>query len=442
MLLKLLKMNMSFKLSTRVGVAATLFGLLCGFSASQNLPKTLQLLNVDSTQSSISVDALFTGALPQTGIPALGFSGDWTQTVEASPTPSFISAKQAAKWLDPEEPVIAVTIGDESRAYPVQILIWHEIVNDTVGGTPIVITYCPLCNSAIAFDRRLPLDQVATESLAAFNLDAEIVHLDEQFQTEYSRQNPASAPVATGLEVTFGVSGMLYNSNVLMFDSHSSTLWAQLIGEAVMGSLNSTKLLRYPAQLVSFSAYREAFPSGLVLSRDTGFGRGYGSSLYIGYDSEDSSPFHFRGTIDDRLAAKERVIAIERDGSSIVYSFNTLRAERVVNSRVAAAPLVLFWEKGTRSALDQAVIRDGRDVGSVGVFSRNLDGRTLDFRWNGETFTDIQTSSSWSMLGQATSGPLTGAQLEPIIHYNTMWFAWIAFHPLSEVYNQVVSQLR
>ena len=182
------------------------------------------------------------------------------------------------------------------RAAPIRyrFLTWHEIVNDTLGGVPVAVTFCPLCNSALAFDRRVPLTEAALE---AFMPTPELVTTDpgEAFRRAYESQT-ADADLAAVLEVTFGVSGLLYNSNLLMFDSESRTLWPQLVGEGAVGTLTGTALLRYPAQIVSFAEFRRAFPGASVLSRETGFSRNYGANPYVGYDRADTPPFSlFRG---------------------------------------------------------------------------------------------------------------------------------------------------
>ena len=215
----------------------------------------------DHPEPLIDPDAMRSGGPPPDGIPPID-------------EPKFLRAEDV-DFLEDTEPVLALTVGDESRAYPVQILIWHEIVNDTIDGIPVTVTYCPLCNSAIAFDRRLG-DRI----------------------------------------LDFGTSGLLYNSALVMYDRQTETLWSHFTGEAAIGHLTGAVLDVLPMSTVSWEDWREANPEGLVLSRDTGFDRSYGTNPYPGYDDVTSSPFLFDGEVDGRFAAKERILGIERDGEA------------------------------------------------------------------------------------------------------------------------------
>ena len=412
-----------------------LAGLALGLTslASAQAESTMQAIGVDTTKAAIPLEEVSSGGPPPQGIPALGFSGDRAGAAGPSPAPEYVTQGVAAAWLGAEEPVIAVSLGGESRAYPLQLLTWHEIVNDTLGGVPVAVTFCPLCNSALAFDRRVPLSETALGALRA--LTPELVTTDpgEAFRRAYESQT-ADADLAAGLEVTFGVSGLLYNSNLLMFDSESRTLWSQLVGEGAVGALTGTALLRYPAQIVSFAEFRQAFPDASVLSRETGFSRNYGTNPYVGYDRADTPPFLFSGETDGRLPPKARVVTLERRGEAAAYPFDVLANVGVVNDEVGGEPLAFFWQPGTRSALDTGAIAEGEDVGAVGVFSRTLDGVTLTFVRDGAVFKDRETGSSWNLLGQAVAGELRGEQLTPIPHDNTLWFAWAAFRPGTRIY--------
>lgn len=406
------------------------FGL--GVVASAQ-PAALHGIGVDTSRAAIPLDEISSGGPPPQGIPALGFSGDHAGAAGISPVPQFVPQAEAA-WLADEEPVIALNLSGESRIYPLQILTWHEIVNDTLGGVPVAVTFCPLCNSALAFDRRVPLSNEASTTVQELNPEVNLVPLREGYLAAYARQQDETVAVAGGLEVTFGVSGLLHNSNLLMFDSHSSTLWSQLIGEAVVGSLTGTTLLRYPAPIISFEEARATFPEALVLSHDTGFSRAYGQNPYVGYDDVDSPAFLFSGVTDGRLPPKERVITFELGAEVAAYPFAELAAARVVNDEVGGQSVAIFWAEGTRSALDASSIAEGRDVGAANVFKRQLNGRTLTFAWDGDVFRDRETGSQWTLLGKAVAGELAGAQLTPVVHDNTLWFAWAAFKPETRIY--------
>jgi hypothetical protein len=322
----------------------------------------------------IDPDALLSGGPPPDGIPSID-------------EPKFLRAEDV-DFLEDTEPVLALTVGDESRAYPVQVLIWHEIVNDTIDGTPVTVTYCPLCNSAIAYDRRLD-DRV----------------------------------------LDFGTSGLLYNSALVMYDRQTETLWSHFTGEAAIGHLTGAVLDVLPMSTVSWEDWREANPDGLVLSRDTGFDRSYGRNPYPGYDDVTSSPFLFDGEVDGRLAAKERILGIERDGDAAAVQLDSLREDGVEELDLGSEKLVAWVLDGTASALDAGTVSGGRDVGATGVFSRIVDGEELRFSADGDGFVDDRTGSNWNVLGRATDGPLAGTQLEAVPHVDTFWFAWAAFRP-------------
>ena len=400
-----------------------------GGAVAQSGSGTLRDIGVDVDRATIPIDGILSGGPPPQGIPALGFSGDHAGAAGPSPAPQFVTQAEAAAWLGEEEPVIALSLGGESRAYPLQILTWHEIVNDTLGGVPVAVTFCPLCNSALAFDRRVPLSAESEAAVRAANPEATIQDVPEDETFVSALESADTDKPNAVLEVTFGVSGLLYNSNLLMFDTAASTLWSQLTGEGAVGALSGVQLARYPAQIVSFEEFRAAFPGASVLSRETGFSRDYGANPYVGYDRADEPPFLFSGETDGRLPPKTRVITLERAGDAVAFPFDALQEARVVNTDVGGAPVTVFWQEGTTSALDARAIAESADVGAAGVFDRRVDGKTLTFSWNGETFVDEETRSSWNLLGQATSGELFGTALSPIVHDNTLWFAWAAFRP-------------
>ena len=393
-------------------------------------------LETDTSRAVIPTSGLMSGGPPPQGIPALGFEGAFNGSVAASPAPQFVRVPEAASWLGALEPVIAVAVAGEVRAYPLQILMWHEIANDAVGGVPLAVTFCPLCNSAFAFDRRIPLTREQREVVGEKNPQAHFVPLDDDFLAAYREQEGAETAggLVTGLLVTFGTSGMLYNSNLVMVDSQTSTLWPQVLAGGGVGTLAGVKLLRHPAQIISFTAFREAYPEGLVLSRRTGFNRQYGRNPYSGYDRVDSAPFLFRGRSDNRLLPKLRVVTFELNGEAVAYPFDVLERLRVVNDEVGGVPVVVMWQPGTNSALDSGAIAGGRDVGAVGMFRRRLGGRLLRFAWDGASFVDEQTAGRWDLLGRALAGELAGARLEPVVHDNTLWFAWAAFKPETRVF--------
>ncbi len=313
--------------------------------------------------------------------------------IRAIDGPKFITSEEAEAWLGEVEPVIALKINGEARAYPLQILTWHEIVNDVIGGVPVAVTFCPLCNSAIVFD---------------------------------SRSNETV--------LSFGVSGNLRNSDLIMYDRQTHTWWQQFTGEGLIGTFAGERLDILPAAIISFEDFRTANPEGEVLSRDTGFNPPYGQNPYAGYDRADTPPFLFDGDTDGRLLPKERVVAVSIDDVDVAFPLTILENEQVINYDVNGQDLVIFFTSGTASALDGSSIRSSRDVGATGVFDPSLDGQKLTFRADGDNIMDNETDSVWNILGQAIEGPLTGKELTRIAHGDHFWFAWAVFKPDTIIY--------
>ena len=332
------------------------------------------------SKRSVPLAEIQSGGPPKDGIPALD-------------DPKFVGAADASGWLKPAEPVIALTVGGQSRAYPLQILVWHEIVNDSVGGVPVTVTFCPLCYTAIAFDRR-----------------------------------------AADRVLDFGTTGNLRKSDLVMYDRQTESWWQQAIGQGIVGDLTGTQLTILPASLVSWDTFRTEHPEGTVLSKDTGFSRPYGNNPYVGYDSASTRPFLFDGKPDGRLAPKEHVVTVSLGGEDVAYPYTLLKQRRVIQDTVGGTQIVVFYRSGTSSALDSGSLPDGFDLGASGVFSPQLDGRRLTFKASGPDFMDSETGSRWNLFGRAVSGELAGRQLDPIVHGDEFWFAWAAFKPATRVY--------
>ncbi len=329
-------------------------------------------------------DEILSGGPPRDGIPPID-------------DPKFVTVEAASQWLGDQEPVIIIGLNGDVRAYPLQILTWHEIVNDVIGGVPVAVTFCPLCNAALVFDRTLD-----------------------------------------GVVHDFGTSGKLRNSDLIMWDRQTESWWQQFTGEGIVGELAGKKLTSLPSQVISWEAFKAANPEGRVLSRDTGFNRSYGRNPYAGYDRADNPPFLFDGPLDGRLLSKERVAFVTVGDETAAFPFSILEVERAVNYTVNGTGLVVFFEPGTVSALDRSSIEGSRDVGASGVFDANLDGRKLTFRADDDSIVDNETGSVWSILGKATEGPLKGKQLAPILHDNNFWFAVAAFRPDTNIYQGAV----
>jgi hypothetical protein len=342
------------------------------------------------TKRLVDYDEILSGGPPRDGIRSID-------------DPQFETTESAAGWLAGNEPVIALEIGGDARAYPLQIITWHEIVNDEVGGRPVVVTFCPLCNSALAFDS-----------------------------------------VVEGQTYEFGVSGLLRNSDLIMYDRTTETLWQQFTGEAIIGDLAGERLTFLPASIVSFDDFLSTHPDGRVLSRETGLRdpSSYGTNPYAGYDTYDhilsagGNLALFAGELDDRLGAADRVVTVSLDASGVdvAYPYAVLEKVRVVNDAPGSRDLVVFFTPGTASALGARVIAEAEDVGATGVFDPVLDGRKLTFRSEGDQIVDEETGSAWNILGRATAGPLAGQRLDPIVHGDHFWFSWAAFKPETIIY--------
>ena len=231
----------------------------------------------------------------------------------------------------------------------------------------------------------------------------------------------------------FGVSGLLRLSNLIMYDRQTESWWQQVGGEAIVGDMMGKRLELLPMSGVSWKQFKSSFPEGKVLSRDTGFNRPYGYNPYVSYDTY--IPHQYKEPIDNRLPALGRVVAVTSGEESLAVPFSFLRKEPVVHYELAGQSLVVFFQRGTASATDAPIIVEGWDAGAVGVFDPVVEGQELSFRAEGEGFVDEQTGSTWDLLGQATSGPLKGKTLKPILHHGgQFWFSWVAYKPDTVVY--------
>ncbi|MEX1994728.1 MAG: DUF3179 domain-containing protein [Steroidobacteraceae bacterium] len=335
--------------------------------------------HTDFSRRTVALDEIESGGVPKDGIPAID-------------APAFESITSAQRWLDPQEPVIAVTLGEASRAYPIQILIWHEIVNDELDGHPIAVTFCPLCNASLVFDRRVD-----------------------------------------GQVLSFGTTGMLRMSDLVMYDRQTGSWWQQFTGEGIVGVHAGTMLTPIHSQIVPFGLFADGFPHAEVLSRPRGGGRPYGRNPYQGYDSVNSSPFAFRDRTDPRLRPMERVLGVRIGTDTVVYPLSKLRDEPVKNDTVGGKPIVVLATEQMRSPLDRSRIADSRTIPAAAAFSRDINGQSHDFVVRDGVLVDEQTGSKWDLFGRAVTGPLAGQQLRPVdggVHFA---FAWLAFNPETRI---------
>jgi len=364
-----------------VGAYAVDVDILTEDDRPEQLKSMTSHWNTDWTRHTMPYLEILSGGPPRDGI----------QSID---NPKFETVDEAGIWLADNEPVIYLEIDGEARAYPLQILIWHEIVNDEYGSgesaTPVIVTFCPLCNSALVFDRRVG---------------------DEVY--------------------AFGTSGLLRHSDLIMYDRTTESLWQQFTGTAIVGEEVGLQLDMIPSSLIGFGDFKEARPDGIVLSQDTGFPRTYGRNPYVGYDVIGENPFLFQGEPDGRLPAVARVITLHMDDvdTDIAYPLEDLEQLGVINDDPAGVDVVLFHQAGTSSALNTAEIVNGMDVGATAVYDPNLDGEKLTFSSTNGTITDDQTGSEWNIIGEAISGELEGQSLMALNHADHFWFSWAAFRP-------------
>lgn len=363
----------------KLRVATLLLAFVCPLVWAFN---SAEWPNTDFTITSIDLHQVMSGGPPKDGIPSID-------------TPSFVPQQQAQDWLGANEPVIVVVERDEARAYPLQILMWHEIVNDEIAGRPVSVTFCPLCNASIVFDRELD-----------------------------------------GVVYDFGTTGRLRHSDMIMYDRQTESWWQQFVGEAIVGELTGASLRQIPSQIVSFNTFRRYYPKGVVLSRNTGYERRYGQNPYGGYDDINSSPFLYRGDIDERLPPMERVLSVRDEKETLLFALTGLREAKIVNTRFGDRPLAVFAFETMNSALDQRSIADSRLIAVASVFDPVLDGRQLSFALKDGHAIDEQTGTKWNTLGQAVDGPLSGAQLRQIDSGVHFAFAWLAFDPQAQIFEQ------
>ncbi|MCH9052451.1 MAG: DUF3179 domain-containing protein [Proteobacteria bacterium] len=270
----------------------------------------LEWSRTDFSRSSVDFSEITSGGPPKDGIPPVD-------------DPKFKPVSEV-KDLGDDEPVIGLVINGDKRGYPLRILMWHEIVNDTVGGVPVTVTFCPLCNTAIVFDRRLD-----------------------------------------GRVLDFGTTGKLRNSDLVMYDRQTESWWQQFLGEAIVGELTGKRLKIIPSRIESVAKFRARAPDGKFLVPTRPGTRRYGDNPYRGYDSM-SWPMLFNGEAPKGVAPLSRVVTVGKEA----WSLDLVRKKK----RITKGDLVITWEPGQNSALDAGRISQGRDVGNVVVQRQTKDG--------------------------------------------------------------------
>ncbi|MGQ0772543.1 MAG: DUF3179 domain-containing protein [Nitrososphaerota archaeon] len=360
---------MNYRYIAAIVGGISLVGLVLGFYAYQQpdsisnsiadtklttIPDQAQITN--GVKHLIPLDEIKSGGPPKDGIPSID-------------NPKFV---KDAEFVSDDDLVIGLRLNGETRAYPLFILVWHEIVNDKIGNTPVAVTYCPLCFTTQVFDRTI-----------------------------------------NGKETEFGTSGKLYNSNLVMYDRNTDSMWSQALGKAVVGELTGYGLKRIPFDLAKWSDWKKLYPDTVILSTDTGHSRPYGSDPYGDYYTDSRVIFPVKNS-DDRMHPKEIILGFDHNESYKAYKLSDIESQKIINEK----NLILV-------SVSPSLVR---------AFDSTVDSQALEFTLNENTMVDKQTGSKWSLDGLAISGPLQGKQLERIPFNPGFWFEWVAFHPTTEVY--------
>jgi hypothetical protein len=374
-------------------VLALIGVLLIGLSGCQSVPPTVTATAVTSTTDAAS--ALGAGAATpvnelvpdrrrlNVGELVLAASPDDIPAIFADDTIFVDAAAGSAEWAD-EELVIGLTIGEESRAYPVALLSLHEVVNDTVGGQPVLVTWCPLCFSAIVFDR-----------------------------------------VVDGRSLTFGVSGYLYYDNLVMFDHQSETLWSQLLGQSLRGGFRDAQLQVLPSQLVTWGEWKSRHPDTDILSAAK-LGQQADNLFdpYSEYYTSSIAGITGKAVNDNRLPTKMLVVGLVAGDDARAYPSDTLEAEGIIHDELGETSFVLIYEP---------------EQISIVAYLRQSGEQTLTFIPTDQPgiIRDVETGSQWdTQTGLAVDGQFTGQKLRQIAAPLVYWFAWASIHQGTDIYGK------
>jgi hypothetical protein len=319
----------------------------------------------DGLRHSINLDDIQIGNPRMDGIPSID-------------DPSYETVYAADLYLDDNGDGIVVEVGGLARFYPFQILVWHEIVNDSFAGEDLLVTFCPLCYTGIVYDR---------------TVDNHVLE--------------------------FGVSGKLWNSNLLMYDRDTVSYWSQALGEAVVGGYTGTKLETYPFLIMTWDAFKDSYPGGQVLSRDTGFERDYTQDPYESDGYYESADVWFTLSHEDgRLHAKELVFGYYDGEEARAYPSDSVEEADVINEDGR----LVFWDD---------------EVEAVRAYLNIVDGKKLEFEKTEDFLQDDLTGSLWNYDGEAVSGDYRGIVLAPIVLKSSFWFSWATSYPETTIYEFV-----
>lgn len=360
---------------------AVLIGLFIavGVYFLQRKDMSMGVWKTNFSKSAIDMDQLIDGGMGRDGILPID-------------DPVFVPVADI-DWLGDRSPVILLEMSDPVRAYPLAVLMRHEIVNDEIDGLPIAVTFCPLCYSPVVYERQIE-----------------------------------------GEPLRLGVTGYLYKSGFIMWDDKTESWWTQFTGTAIVGDYTGQMLPMVASQVVGYETFAERYPDGIVLVGDRNQpDMMYGRNPYINYDSSNM-PFMFDGNPDDRMASTGWVLTAVVGDQPVAYPYTLLAQDVVINHTVDDVPVVAFWKIGLASPLDAAEINESRETGMAALFSPVVDGQVLTFRHEDDTITDEQTGSTWNIYGEAVAGPLMGAELAYMDCSPRLWFAWAETHPDTIVY--------
>ena len=320
------------------------------------------IMTTNGQKHIIPLEKIKSGGPPKDGIPSID-------------TPEFTEASQEYHVSD-SDTVLGLEINGDVRAYPLSILVWHEIVNDNVGGVPVAVTYCPLCFTNQVFER-----------------------------------------VIDGQEVEFGTSGKLYNSNLVMYDRLTDSYWSQALGKAIVGELTGYELSTIPFDVIKWGDWKSLHPDSVVLTTNTGHVRAYGVDPYGNYYTETRIIFPVENT-DNRMHPKEIILGFNDGDVYKAYKQQDVESAVIINDQINNNPifLVSLYPENARA------------------FERTVDGKVLEFFFKDESIIDKETNSEWNYDGVAISGSLVGTELNRIPFNPGFWFEWIAFHPDTDVY--------
>jgi hypothetical protein len=305
-------MGYIFRTMRRTVSGLTVFALLNIAAQAADVPQQWlsEWPDTDFEQHSIDYGEVLSGGPPKDGIPSIDDPG-FSPIADINDIPDT-------------EPVVIFSHGGETKVYPLRILTWHEIVNDHIGGLPVAVTYCPLCNAAIVFDARI-----------------------------------------AGRALTFGTTGKLRKSDLIMYDRQTESWWQQFSGTGIAGEMNKQELKMLPARVDAFGRVKKRHPEASVLVADSSFRRPYGNNPYVGYDSS-ARPFLYDGELPPGIDPMMRVVVVD----NMAWTLPLLRTK----GRIEHDGVTLAWIAGQNSALDTSRISKGRDVGNVTVTRQSANG--------------------------------------------------------------------